>query len=102
MFENNSTAMGKGVNFVRLKRTDYDELTHRMRHLQTLSRAVSIRTQRLEKMIFDLSLELNEKHKEILSSVESLDSLILRLEGRIANCQICDKRGGCDGDCPDT
>lgn len=83
----------KKFEFVRLDRASYDELTHRMRHLQTLARSVLLRTERLERIISDLTMELSEKRKEFFVKVESLDNVLTKLKGEPI-CKECSRNGG--------
>lgn|GEM_PF-6591222 len=84
-------------SFCRIKRKDYDELCHFVRHLTSEVEAFDKRSDKFYRVIQDLAIELRETNKSLLAKVKVLDARLNSLSGTVADCSKCspEKREEC-------
>ena len=82
--------------FVRIKRAEYDNLCHEVRHLTTLAKRVGKRSARIETIMHELAEELVEKRTELSEKIKTIEGRLLRLEGSVLPCNECPKNGSCN------
>ena len=82
--------------FVRVRKTEYDELCHKIRHLQTLAARYDKRAKKMFELIFDMAEEIQVKRAEIYDKIQSLEASLSKVNGTVTQCETCLHRDKCD------